>query len=233
MSHSDRASCPIRDSVVARRAFFAGFATIWLAACGGGPRLQVSVLDQTGTSSAPLQGAQVQIAQAENTALGAAAERTTGPTGKIEFSKLKAGLYSIRVTKAGYSSSEVSARVPDKKQVQVSLQQVFSVHGSVLFPDGKPVQDAIVFFLAQGTNQQKTATMSGSEYEIDGLPAAIYEVRAGTKDRLYSITLDQFVLQQNENRDLVLDEMPPQFDMPEDEPLAPPSASGRGRVPKQ
>ena len=212
---------------------FAALASVWLMACGGGPRLQVSVLDQTGTSAAPLHGAQVQVTRADNTAMGGPVERTTGPTGKIEFSKLKAGVYSVRVTKPGYSTSEASVRVPEKKQVQLSLQQVFSVRGSVLFPDGKPVQDAVVFFLAQGTNQEKSATMSGSEYEIVGLPAAIYEVRAGTKDRLYSITLDQFVLQQNETRDLVLDEMPPQFDMPQDDPLAPPSASGRGRVPKQ
>lgn len=232
MSESQRSSPRHRD-LLGQPAALAVLTSVWLVACGGGPRLQVSVLDQTGTSTTPLHGAQVQITRADNTALGGAVERTTGPTGKIEFSKLKAGVYSVRVTKPGYSTSEASVRVPDKKQVQVSLQQVFSVHGSVLFPDGKPVQDAVVFFLAQGSNQQKSATMSGSEYEIGGLPAAIYEVRAGTKDRLYSITLDQFVLQQNETRDLVLDEMPPQFDMPQDEPLTPPSASGRGRVPKQ
>jgi hypothetical protein len=202
-----------------------------LPACGGSPRLKVSVLDSSGSASAPLKDAQVKLQTAP--AGGAApSEKTTGSSGQVDFDKLQPGVYEVQALKSGYSSAQAVLRFPEKHELQLTLHQVYSAHGSVLFPDGRPVPEAVVYFVS-ADQQHHAAVMSGSEYRIEGLPPAIYQIQAGTRDRLYSITIEGFVLQGNVARDLTLDEMPPQFDMPEDEPLAVPSATGRGRVPKQ
>lgn len=202
-----------------------------LGACGGGPRLQVSVLDSSGPAPVPLAAARVSL-QASGAA-AAGPEKTTTASGKAEFERLPSGLYQVRIAKPGYSAAQAEVSFPAKRQVQLSVHQVYSVRGSVLFPDGRPVEDAVVYFIATGGRGRRSAEMSGSEYTIDELAPAVYQIQAGTRDRLYSITLDDFVLQESVTRDITLDEMPPQFDMLEDEPLAVPSSSGRGRIPKQ
>jgi hypothetical protein len=202
-----------------------------LPACGGGPKLKISVLDTSGPASMPLKGVQVKLRTTPTEALPAS-QKTTGSAGEVRFDKLQPGEYEVQAAKSGYSSAQAVLRFPEQRQIRLELHQVYSVGGSVLFPDGRPVQDAVVYFVPP-SQERIAAAMSGSEYRMEGLPPAIYQIQAGTRDRLYSITVEGFVLQADLTRDLILEEMPPQFDMPQDEPRAVPSATGRGRVPKQ
>jgi hypothetical protein len=203
-------------------------------ACSRGPRLEVAVLDASGPEPQPLEGVRVELRGVGPAAADASRDKLTSGSGRVAFGGLPEGLYEVRAGKAGYTAAHAVVRVPEERSARLDLLQVFTLSGRVLLPDGSPAPDAVVLAFDSGGRRRAASVLSGASYRLEQLPPEVYQIHAATADRLYSAVVERLALQGDTVRDLYLEELPPQFEMPSDQPAeVPDSAPDRGRSPKQ
>ena len=199
-----------------------------VCSCASGPRLTVSVLDLSGSSSTPLKGVKVQVRGSESNLT-----RETGKSGSISFKGLEVGSYEIEVQHPGYSSIRESVQLPRAEPLLLSIHRVFTVTGQLLLADGKAVVEADVSFLSIADGQLHQAQVDASGYRVERLEPGRYQVRATSKDQLYATTIDEISIRDDLQQKLILEEVITEFDMPTDEPHSLEAPARPGRIPKQ